>query len=86
MITPIFIQIIFWIGVAACVILGIIQMVQGTGMRYGGGSVVLSGLLTLLLGPLVVRIYCELLIVIFKMNETLTDIRNELRQKEKNMD
>jgi len=28
------------------------------------------------LGPIVVRIYCELLILLFRMNETLTEIRN----------
>jgi hypothetical protein len=36
------------------------------------------GLLFLVPGPLVVRIHCELLILLFRMNETLTEIRNSL--------
>ena len=38
------------------------------------------GLLVLLLGPITVRIYCELVMVVFRINETLTDIKNELRR------
>jgi hypothetical protein len=34
-------------------------------------------LVTLILGPLFWRIYCELLIVIFRINETLTEIRGD---------
>jgi len=61
MITPIFIQVIFWLGVLGCVITGLGTMSQSA----------LMGLATLILGPLVVRIYCELIIVVFKMNEAL---------------
>jgi hypothetical protein len=67
MITPVFIQIIFWIGVLAIVIAGIVQI--GNGETAGG-------LLLLLLGPLGARIYAEILIVIFRMNDSLLDIRN----------
>ncbi len=77
MLTPMIIQVIFWIGVAVCVIGGIITIVTGADRRYGG-TTVLYGLLSILLGPLVVRIYCELLIVIFRINETLTDIKNKM--------
>ncbi|TFB24462.1 DUF4282 domain-containing protein [Filobacillus milosensis] len=66
MILPIIIQIIFWIGVVATVISGILMMIGGE---------VLLGLLTLVFGPLVVRIYCELIIIFFKMNDTLTEIK-----------
>ena len=76
MITPVIIQIIFWIGVGVCVIAGIIGIIGGAVTRYGGGIQVLGGVLLLFLGPLGVRIYCELLIVLFRMNETLTKIRN----------
>jgi hypothetical protein len=34
----------------------------------------------MLLGPIVVRVICEVLIVSFRMNETLTEIRNELKR------
>ena len=73
MITPVIIQILFWIGIVGSVIFGIIT--------YGGGMVFM-GILIILLGPLVVRIYCELLIVVFSINDTLTDVKNILKNKQ----
>jgi len=67
MITPVFIQIIFWIAVIGIVIAGLVQISNGK---------TAAGILLLLLGPLGVRIYAEILIVIFRMNESLLDIRN----------
>ncbi len=68
MIVPLIIQVIFWLGIGACLVIGIVGLAQGA----------IEALLVLVLGPLVVRIYCELLIIFFRMNETLTDIKNEL--------
>ncbi len=70
-ITPTVIQIIFWIGVVVCVIGGIAAMAQGQGAMG-----VLSGIGMIILGPIMVRIYCEILIVIFRINDNLIDIRN----------
>ncbi|MFZ5642090.1 MAG: DUF4282 domain-containing protein [Bacillota bacterium] len=81
MITPVFIQIIFWISVMICVISGLVMIVTGAGARYGGGGQVLSGLITIFIGPLFVRVYCEILILFFRMNETLTDIKNEIMKR-----
>ena len=78
MVTPIIIQIIFWITVGLCVIGGLVAIVSGASSSYGGGSQVLTGLLLLILGPIAARVYCEILIVIFRINETLTEIRNSL--------
>lgn len=79
MITPVIIQVIFWIGVVLCIITGLVAIIGGASARYGGGPQVLSGLLVLIFGPLWVRISCELIIIFFRMNETLTEIRNSLR-------
>ncbi len=80
MFTPVIIQILFWIGVGVSVIAGLVQI--GTAFsRYGSAVSVLTGLLTIVLGPVVVRIYCELLILFFRMNETLTEIRDGLAKK-----
>ncbi len=89
MILPILIQIIFWLGVIGCVVFGVITMIGGliamaegsSGALMAGFLTVLSGLATILLGPLVVRIYAELLIIFFRINDTLTDIKNLLREK-----
>ena len=76
MITPVIIQILFWVGVVLCVLGGLISIIQGASAHYGGGGAVLGGLLTMLLGPVLVRVYCEILIIFFRINETLSDIRN----------
>ncbi len=81
MITPAIIQILFWVGVAVSVISGLVAMGSSFG-RYGGGAATfIMGLLILVLGPVAVRIYCELLILFFRMNETLTEIKNGLAKK-----
>ena len=81
MITPTIIQILFWVGVAGAVIAALVMMGMSFG-RYGGGAAqFLGGLVFLVVGPVMVRIYCELLILIFRMNETLTEIKNGLAKK-----
>ncbi len=79
MITPVAIQIIFWIGVVACLIVGLVNIVGGASAPYGGGTTVLTGILMILLGPVLVRIYCELLIVVFRILDTLGEIKDKLR-------
>ena len=64
MITPVIIQIIFWVGILACII---------TGFQYMQDSAIM-GLGILIFGCLMVRVYCELLIIAFKILETLLRI------------
>jgi len=71
MITTLIIQVIFWLGVVAIVLAGLVALADG---RAGG-------LLLIIFGPLFWRIYCEILIVIFRMNETLTEIKNLLEKR-----
>ncbi|HEV2378957.1 MAG TPA: DUF4282 domain-containing protein [Terriglobia bacterium] len=71
MITPAIIQVLFWIGVSVSVIAGLTTMTSGV-------MGVFTGLALIVIGPLAVRIYCELLILLFRMNETLSDIRSSL--------
>lgn len=82
MITPLIIQIIFWIGVAVCVLVGLASIIAGVGNHYGGGSQVLGGVLVLILGPLAVRVNCELLIIIFRIHDRLVDIRDNTSSKQ----
>jgi len=81
MVTPIVIQVVFWLGLVACVVVGLGSVVAGATSSYGGGWMVLWGFFMLLVGPLVVRIYCELLIVLFGIHSTLADIKNALTKK-----
>jgi len=81
MITPLIIQILFWVGVAGTAIAALVMMGSSFG-RYGGGVLTfLGGLVFLVVGPVMVRIYCELLILFFQMNETLTEIKDLLASK-----
>ena len=80
MITPAIITIVFWIGAVMSVLSGLFIMASSF-TRFGGGAgTFFIGLLTLVLGPIVVRIYCEILILFFRMNETLTEIKNGLKK------
>lgn len=46
-----------------------------TATRRGGGWVALAtGLIAMFVGPLAVRLYCEVLIVLFRINDTLRDM------------
>jgi hypothetical protein len=75
MITPVIIQGIFWLGVSLCIIIGLVQIIMGASAVYGGGAMILIGLITLFIGPLFVRIYCELLILLFRIYDELVAMR-----------
>ncbi len=81
MITPTIIQIVFWIGLVISVLAGIISIIGGASAQYGGGGRVLYGILLLFLGPLGVRICCELIIVVFRINDTLMDLKKNIKGK-----
>jgi hypothetical protein len=78
MITPVIIQILFWVGVVLCIIVGIGYILVGS--RYGTASPA-YGVLIIILGPIAVRIYCEILIIFFRINETLTEIKHNLDER-----
>ncbi|HHY21208.1 MAG TPA: DUF4282 domain-containing protein [Bacilli bacterium] len=84
MITPTIIKIIFWIAIVFSVITGLGMIVSGLSSYYGSGAQVFMGIVTIVVGPLLARVYCELLIVIFKMQESLTDIRSLLEKQQNN--
>ncbi|KHE66875.1 DUF4282 domain-containing protein [Halobacillus sp. BBL2006] len=75
MITPTLIKIIFWVGAIFSVVFGIIMIFAGAANPWGGGMQVLAGIFMIIFGPLLTRIYCELLIVQFKMHEALQTIQ-----------
>jgi len=79
MITPVIIQILFWILIIIAVLVGIGMIIGG--IAAGQGMVAVLGLVYLVLGPIAVRVYCELLIIFFRMNDTLTDIHDVLKSR-----
>lgn len=81
MITPKIITFIYWLMLAAAAIAGLVMLSKGfTVMKYSGfagfGMIVVAPILVVAVA-LVVRIYCEIMIVLFKMNEALQDIRHK---------
>jgi len=82
MITPTIIKVLFWIGVGFSIILGLIQIITGFNSYFGGGYQIFMGILTIILGPIFTRVYCELLILFFKMHETIKEINEKLSSKD----
>jgi len=82
MLTPLIVKIIFWLSVVGFVLSGFVSIVGGLqAIRGGGLMMVLIGLGTLVFGPIVARIYCEILMVAFSINDSLADIRRAMLEK-----
>ncbi len=78
--TPIFIKIIFWIGVLYSLLYGLITIISSFS-DYGSGSSVLIGLLYIVVGPFVSRVYCELILVAFKIQQHLQSIDKKMTER-----
>jgi hypothetical protein len=72
-------QVLFWLGVVFCVIGGAAWLYHA--WRDGSPAEWVLGFGTLLLGPVVFRIGTEFIILFFRMNETLTEMRNLLQRR-----
>ncbi len=88
MVTPVIIRILFWISLVIVVLGAIIAVIAGviSGIRDESVGIiiasVLAGPVILVGGILGVRVYAELLILAFRINETLTDIKTLLQKQE----
>lgn len=86
MITPRLIQFLFVVGVVLSTLAGLILIAAGIVASLsddgavGGLAIVLLGLVALIFGPIIVRVYCEFLILFFRINETLTDVDQKMDQ------
>jgi len=67
MITPVIIQGLFLLGCLMVIIYGIMMMANGQ---------FLMGLFSVPIGIIVVRVYCELMILLFRIHGTLEEIRD----------
>jgi len=68
LITPAIIHIVYWLGIAVAVLAGLVSI-------FGGGSI-MKGLVVMVVGPIIVRVGCEVLVVLFRMNENLAAFRD----------
>jgi predicted Zn finger-like uncharacterized protein len=76
---PKIIQILFWVGVIGCIVAALIgvylsvQIIDTTTGLLG----LLWSLAILVVGPMLVRLWCEVLAVIYRIFDTLRDIRDD---------
>lgn len=75
MISPILIQVLFWIAVFFFIVTAIIDILKGADFRII--------FMVLILGPLVTRIICEFLIICFRIHDDLEQIKSQLTPKKK---
>lgn len=75
MLTPKIITLVYWLLLLAAVLGGLGAMFGG----YGGFTFgkFFTGLIYMVGGAIAARIWCELLIVLFKMNEALQELRRK---------
>jgi predicted Zn finger-like uncharacterized protein len=83
-IAPVVIQVLFWVGVLGCVIYALIALygaIRLLEVSFGLALVPLFiSMAALVLGPIMVRLYCETLIVFFRIYDTLREIK-EINQR-----
>ena len=77
MITPILIQIIYWIGTFIGFAAGLYMFVAGEDTPQR-----ILGFFLMFLGPLTIRIYAEILLLSFKIYETLTEIKKNTERNQ----
>ncbi len=65
LITPSVIKPLSWIGIVLCILSGLVLMVSSFGIYGSGGLTFLLGLCIIFLGPLLIRIISETILVIF---------------------
>ena len=75
MLTPKFITVIYWIGLVGVVISGL-GSIFFMGFRYVTFGGLIRGLAITIGGAIAVRVWCELMIVLFKINENVQKIAN----------
>lgn len=84
-ITPVVIQILFWFGVLACIIAGLMGMygaIRIAEYNFSGAVIpLLTAMAILVIGPIMVRVQCELTMVFFRMYDTLREIKDISRNK-----
>jgi hypothetical protein len=80
MITPWIIRILYWILQIAVIIGGLYTMGSGNRVGFGMGGAV-GGLIMIIGGTLVLRLFFEMMMVMFKISENTSKLK-ELKEKE----
>lgn len=76
MIIPSLIQVVYWIATAVVILGGLNYLI------FGDSTVErLGGLAAIIIGPVIVRLWAEIVMVVFRINGTLTDIKESLERR-----
>lgn len=73
MITPVIIRVLFWAEVLFVLSAGCIAILEGVTRKEG--LEILIGVSIILFGPFVIRMQCEMIVVLFRINESLDEIK-----------
>jgi hypothetical protein len=71
-VTPAVIQVVFWLGILA-------NLGWSIWIMTTGGINILVGFIAIFLGSLLVRVYCELIILLFRIYDSLRGIEGKDR-------
>lgn len=83
LITPAVIKVIFMLGVVLSFFMGTLDIKAGVNaIDFGGSALIFAGILKIFFGPIVVRVWCEIIVVLFKINDSLTEIKREQKKDE----
>lgn len=74
LITPQYVRVLFWMGVVG-------SALTGLGMIATGGFGVPFGLAVLVVGPVLTRVGCELLVLVFKVVDWIAEIKITLAEQ-----
>ncbi len=78
MITPAMVQVLFWVGILFSVSYGISLIQSGMGpQKFMASQKIKAGISLIILGPIIVRIWCESLIIFFRIYQTLTNMKQK---------
>jgi uncharacterized membrane protein HdeD (DUF308 family) len=77
MIAPILIQVMFWSVTALLVVGGVVKIIQSFG-KHGTGDDFRDGFLAIVFGPILLRLWCEVLMLLFKIHDELKAQRSKI--------
>ena len=88
MVTPIMIHIYFWSGIIGAFVGGVALGIYASSLTDDGSFQFVLGLIAFILAFIVCSLFwktmCEVLVIFFRMNETLSEMRRELRDIKEN--
>ena len=86
MLFPNIATVLYLLLAAISVLFGFAMVIRGIDMPWGGGPVIIGGLVMMIIGPLFIRLGFEVLLTFFKVHDKLRDISNKLNKPSRSVD